>query len=145
MQLQFNLLSKLLSNTRGLCYSAYLCFALATIGVIFATTHTFLSWIYLLCITLLCLIQHYLSIRVQFDVDLLKLAAQTQDKSAPTQISEFSLELDQALHHLGLIPQQKMGRPWTLRQQGCLRLFKFQFIFLIMQYMIFLFLIQHLI
>ncbi len=146
MQLQFKLLSKLLSATRSLCYSAYLCLGLATTAVIFASAHTNLSGLYLFSIFGLCLLQHYLYVRVQFDADLLKIAAESL-KHTPQQqtLSEFSAALDQALHQLGLIPQHKMGRNWALRQHACIRLFKFQFILLIMQYILFLFLIQHLI
>lgn len=146
MLMQLRVLSKLLSATRSLCCSAYLCFALAMLPLMFYMWHDMIWWAYLLSIMALCLTQHFLCIRIQFDVDLLNMMTTTADsKNETASLTELTTQLDHALVDLQLIPPKKIGRNWNLRMQGCMRLFKIQITLLILQYIIFIFLIKRLI
>ena len=74
------------------------------------------------------LLQKYWALRVAFDADLFDAVAQDADA-----VPHRTVDLDQALHSLGLQPANRAGRPWAERQRGALNLLRKQAVLLAMQ------------
>ncbi|WP_180094089.1 MULTISPECIES: hypothetical protein [unclassified Acinetobacter] len=134
MNLQLVVLSKLLQSTTGLLISAYVA-AIFTLWLIiqFGNVMLFDLLYVLICLVLLG-IQHYLSLRIKFDSALL---ATVSEYSKTQSLEQTTKELDLILINLKLMPANKCGRAWELRELGCLALFKWQIVVLCLQYIAF--------
>ncbi|WP_180102003.1 hypothetical protein [Acinetobacter sp. YH12126] len=134
MNLQLVVLSKLLQSTTGLLISAYVA-AIFTLWLIiqFGNVMLFDLLYVLICLVLLG-IQHYLSLRIKFDSALLATVA---EYSQTQSLEQTTKELDLSLINLKLMPTNKCGRAWELRELGCLALFKWQIVVLCLQYIAF--------
>ncbi|TCM64524.1 hypothetical protein EC844_11785 [Acinetobacter calcoaceticus] len=133
MQMKFQLLANLLSNTRSLLYSAYVALCLSVLSILLKGWLNIELISYLMIVFLLCAMQHYISIRLKLDADLLKhLAEQSVQKT----VAQLTKEMDQALLYFKLMPAKKSARDWSIRFQGCMKLFKIQIGLLFLQYFI---------
>ena len=134
MNLQLVVLSKLLQSTTGLLISAYVA-AILTLWLIiqFGNVMLFDLLYVVICLVLLG-IQHYLSLRIKFDSALLATVA---EYSQTQNLEQTTKELDLSLINLKLMPANKCGRAWELRELGCLALFKWQIFVLCLQYIAF--------
>lgn len=134
MNLQLVVLSKLLQSTTGLLISAYVA-AIFTLWLIiqFGNVMLFDLLYVLICLVLLG-IQHYLSLRIKFDSALLATVAECSQTQS---LEQTTKELDLSLINLKLMPTNKCGRAWELRELGCLALFKWQIVVLCLQYIAF--------
>ena len=132
--MHLHVLSRLLANGDSVLKSAYLAFAVTLFSWILQSGQFVTGWVLIGLSLVLIAVQHYVAVRVKFDADLLSHVARMID----TGTSERSATqlLDQSLTHFGLMPQAKAGRDWSLRQQGCLRLFKMQILLLVLQYLL---------
>ena len=129
--------AQLLQNTDSIRNAGYIAFALSVLAYFFYAWQTF--WIYLsLCaIFLLCLLQHYVSIRIRFDSELLLLVATTaEDQNEKQYIEQKTKDLDRSLLELKLISAEKCNRSWDKRIQGCMQLFKFHIALVLCQYIV---------
>lgn len=133
MNMQFYAVSKLLKSTTAILCSGYLIFSLIMLDLIFKQYAWNVQIAFLLTNIVLCATHHYVSFRVNFDANLLHMLFK-QSKQHTTEV--LTLELDQSLLSLNLIPQEKTERPWNLRFNGCLRLFKFQIMILFLQFLV---------
>lgn len=79
-------------------------------------------------IVLLGLAQKYWAMRVAFDAELFALLA-----ADASRLERRTLALDQALASLGLQPANNVGRPWSERSRGALRLLRTQSLLLATQ------------
>lgn len=81
--------------------------------------------------------QHYYSIRIKFDAELLNKMAEVEN-TIPLElgIEQNTRALDQALADFGLKKTSEHFRPWDLRFQACLKLFKIQISLLVLQYLL---------
>ena len=132
--MHLHVLSRLLANTDSILKSAYLAFAFTLLAWIVRSGEFVTSWVLVGLSLALIALQHYVAVRVKFDADLLAHVAQMIDTG--TSEKSATQQLDQSLLHFGLMPQAKAGRDWSVRFQGCLRLFKIQISLLVLQYLL---------
>jgi len=94
----------------------------ALAGALLAAVHYHALWMAaLLALTLLIgAVEKYWAIRVAFDAGLFARMAEADDLAAAT------VQLDDGLTGLGLMPAANAGRDWTLRCQGALGLLRKQ-------------------
>ena len=138
MTMQMRLLAKLLNSSKGLLCSAYLAFTISLVLLIWHRQSLLLDSLFCLICLLLISLQHFVSIRVQFDADILEMLSQpSNDTSQDVQLESLTSELDQSLIELNLMPPAKANRDWSVRLQGCKSLFRLQVLLLVLQYSIF--------
>ena len=102
------IVAKLLENTDGIRKSGYIAFSLSVLAYFFYAWQSIFIYLSLIVIFALCLLQHYLSIRIQFDAELLKLIGTTSETSdTKKDVTQQTAELDRGLLELGLIPVDK--------------------------------------
>ncbi|MGY5393572.1 hypothetical protein [Acinetobacter sp. NigerLNRRAM0016] len=131
------IVAKLLENTDGIRNSGYVAFSLSVLAYFFYAWQSIVVYLSLIVIFSLCLLQHYLSIRIQFDAELLKLIGTTSETSdTKKDMTQQTAELDRGLLELGLIPVDKTQRSWDIRVQGCIRLFKLHVAMVFCQYIV---------
>lgn len=131
------LVAKLLQNTDGIRNAGYIAFSLSVLCYFFYAWQSIGVYLSLIVIFILCLLQHYLSIRIKFDAELLSLIETTSTNLENAQsIAQKTQMLDQSLLELGLIPAKKQQRSWDVRIQGCMRLFKFHVVIVLCQYIV---------
>ena len=131
------IVAKLLENTDGIRNSGYVAFSLSVLAYFFYAWQSIVVYLSLIVIFSLCLLQHYLSIRIQFDAELLKLIGTTSETSdTKKDMTQQTAELDRGLLELGLIPVDKTQRSWDIRIQGCMRLFKLHVAVVLCQYIV---------
>jgi len=96
---------------------------LTLLGFLFGLAQLLLASISTLCLLLalwmiiLGLLQKYWALRVAFDADLFPLLARDTARTP---------DLDQALVDLGLQSAKRVGRPWSERRRGALKLLRKQ-------------------
>ena len=131
------IVAKLLESTDGIRNSGYVAFSLSVLAYFFYAWQSIVIYLSLIVIFALCLLQHYLSIRIQFDAELLKLIGTTSETSdTKKDMTQQTAELDRGLLELGLIPVDKTERSWDIRIQGCMRLFKLHVAVVLCQYIV---------
>lgn len=131
------IVAKLLESTDGIRNSGYVAFSLSVLAYFFYAWQSIVIYLLLIVIFALCLLQHYLSIRIQFDAELLKLIGTTSETSdTKKDMTQQTAELDRGLLELGLIPVDKTQRSWDIRVQGCIRLFKLHVAMVFCQYIV---------
>lgn len=129
--LPLHVLASLLRRGRAL---DQLSMGLTLLGVLLGLAPLLLSCFSLWCLAVSAwlvlsgLLQKYWALRVAFDADLFQLMAQD-----PSNLSERTEALDQALQDLGLQSRQSTNRPWTERSRGALGLLKRQALLLLVQ------------
>ncbi len=141
MKMKFFIVAKLLSATGGLLLSGYVAFALSIFAILFKG-QTIELWIFIVITLLLMAVHHYLSFRVKFDAELIEMMA---IQSRADSIQHLTQQFDQSLLEMKLLPQNKVGRDWTLRFAGCFRLIKLQIAFVLIQYLVLIILIYRII
>ena len=131
------IVAKLLQNTDGIRIAGYIAFTLSVLCYFFYAWQSIGVYLSLIVIFILCLLQHYLSIRIKFDAELLSLigtnSGQIEDAQSIVQKTQI---LDQSLLELGLIPAKKQQRSWDIRIQGCMHLFKLHVFLVLCQYIV---------
>ena len=138
MTMQMQLLAKLLNSSKGLLYSAYLAFTISLLLLILHRQSLILDSLFCLSCLLLIALQHFVSIRVQFDADILEMLSQPSNgTSQDVQLESLTTELDQSLIALNLMPPAKANRAWSVRLQACKGLFRLQVLLLVLQYSFF--------
>ena len=138
MTMQMHLLAKLLNSSKGLLYSAYLAFIFSLVLLLWHQQSLILDSFFCLICLLLISLQHFVSIRVQFDADILEMLSQPSNgTSQDVPLQSLTAELDQSLIALNLMPSAKANRTWTVRLQGCKGLFRLQVLLLLLQYFVF--------
>lgn len=131
------IVAKLLQNTDGIRHAGYVAFTLSVLCYFFYAWQSVGVYLSLIVIFILCLLQHYLSIRIKFDAELLSLIETTSTNLENVQsIAQKTQMLDHSLLELGLIPAKKQQRNWDVRIQGCMRLFKFHVVIVLCQYIV---------
>jgi hypothetical protein len=131
------IVAKLLQNTDGIRHAGYVAFTLSVLCYFFYAWQSVGVYLSLIVIFVLCLLQHYLSIRIKFDAELLSLIETTSTNLENAQsIAQKTQMLDHSLLELGLIPAKKQQRSWDVRIQGCMRLFKFHVMLVLCQYIV---------
>ncbi|TCB66438.1 hypothetical protein [Acinetobacter sp. ANC 4178] len=131
------IVAKLLQNTDGIRNAGYIAFSLSVLCYFFYAWQSIGVYLSLIVIFILCLLQHYLSIRVKFDAELLSLIGTNSGNSEEIpSIAQKTQRLDQSLLELGLIPAKKQQRSWEVRIQGCMRLFKLHVVMVLCQYIV---------
>ncbi|MBI0393995.1 hypothetical protein [Acinetobacter bereziniae] len=138
MKMKFFIVAKLLSATGGLLLSGYVAFALSIFAILFKGWQTIELWIFIVITLLLMAVHHYLSFRVKFDAELIEMLA---IQSRADSIEHLTQQFDQSLLEMKLLPQNKVGRDWTLRFAGCFRLIKLQIALVLIQYLVLIILI----
>ncbi|MCU4535625.1 hypothetical protein KTI96_00420 [Acinetobacter bereziniae] len=142
MKMKFFIVAKLLSATGGLLLSGYVAFALSIFAILFKGWQTIELWIFIIITLLLMAVHHYLSFRVKFDAELIEMLA---IQSRADSIEHLTQQFDQSLLEMKLLPQNKVGRDWTLRFAGCFRLIKLQIALVLIQYLVLIILIYRII
>ncbi|KKW77781.1 hypothetical protein P7L54_13150 [Acinetobacter bereziniae] len=142
MKMKFFIVAKLLSATGGLLLSGYVAFALSIFAILFKGWQTIELWIFIVITLLLMAVHHYLSFRVNFDAELIEMLA---IQSRADSIEHLTQQFDQSLLEMKLLPQNKVGRDWTLRFAGCFRLIKLQIALVLIQYLVLIILIYRII
>ncbi|WP_151806158.1 hypothetical protein [Acinetobacter bereziniae] len=142
MKMKFFIVAKLLSATGGLLLSGYVAFALSIFAILFKGWQTIEFWIFIVITLLLMAVHHYLSFRVKFDAELIEMLA---IQSRADSIEHLTQQFDQSLLEMKLLPQNKVGRDWTLRFAGCFRLIKLQIALVLIQYLVLIILIYRII
>ncbi|MBJ8442816.1 hypothetical protein [Acinetobacter bereziniae] len=142
MKMKFFIVAKLLSATGGLLLSGYVAFALSIFAILFKGWQTIELWIFIVITLLLMAVYHYLSFRVKFDAELIEMLA---IQSRADSIEHLTQQFDQSLLEMKLLPQNKVGRDWTLRFAGCFRLIKLQIALVLIQYLVLIILIYRII
>lgn len=142
MKMKFFIVAKLLSATGGLLLSGYVAFALSIFAILFKGWQTIELWIFIVITLLLMAVHHYLSFRVKFDAELIEMLA---IQSRADSIEHLTQQFDQSLLEMKLLPQNKVGRDWTLRFAGCFRLIKLQIALVLIQYLVLIILIYQII
>ncbi|MBJ9374446.1 hypothetical protein [Acinetobacter sp. TGL-Y2] len=142
MKMKFFIVTKLLSATGGLLLSGYVAFALSIFAILFKGWQTIELWIFIVITLLLMAVHHYLSFRVKFDAELIEMLA---IQSRADSIEHLTQQFDQSLLEMKLLPQNKVGRDWTLRFAGCFRLIKLQIALVLIQYLVLIILIYRII
>lgn len=142
MKMKFFIVAKLLSATGGLLLSGYVAFALSIFAILFKGWQTIELWIFIVITLLLMAVHHYLSFRVKFDAELIEMLA---IQSRADSIEHLTQQFDQSLLEMRLLPQNKVGRDWTLRFAGCFRLIKLQIALVLIQYLVLIILIYRII
>lgn len=142
MKMKFFIVAKLLSATGGLLLSGYVAFALSIFAILFKGWQTIELWIFIVITLLLMAVHHYLSFRVKFDAELIEMLA---IQSRADSIEHLTQQFDQSLLEMKLLPQNKVGRDWTLRFAGCFRLIKLQIVLVLIQYLVLIILIYRII
>ena len=66
-------------------------------------------------------------------------------QSRADSIEHLTQQFDQSLLEMKLLPQNKVGRDWTLRFAGCFRLIKLQIALVLIQYLVLIILIYRII
>ena len=133
MKMKILMVSKLLASTNTLVIASYTIFSLSTIYLLFLASFNYVN-VWILISLLICLMHHYLSFRVKFDAELLSyLSTQIHNHDIENSLDTLTQQLDQSLIEFKLMNKNKAGRDWTLRLQGCLKLFKMQIALLILQ------------
>ena len=131
------IVAKLLESTDGIRNSGYVAFSLSVLAYFFYAWQSIVIYLLLIVIFALCLLQHYLSIRIQFDAELLKLiGTTTETNDTKKDVTQQTAELDRGLLELGFIPADKTGRSWDIRIQGCMRLFRLHVAVVLCQYIV---------
>jgi len=129
--LQLHVVASLLRRGRAL---DQLSMGLTVLGVLLGLVPLLFSTISLWCLVVSAwlvlsgLLQKYWAFRVAFDADLFQLMAQD-----PSNLSDRTEALDQALQDLGLQPRQSANRPWAERSRGALGLLKRQALLVLVQ------------
>ncbi len=142
MKMKFFIVAKLLSATGGLLLSGYVAFALSIFAILFKGWQTIELWIFIVITLLLMAVHHYLSFRVKFDAELIEMLV---IQSRADSIEHLTQQFDQSLLEMKLLPQNKVGRDWTLRFAGCFRLIKLQIALVLIQYLVLIILIYRII
>ncbi|MBJ9904757.1 hypothetical protein [Acinetobacter bereziniae] len=142
MKMKLFIVAKLLSATGGLLLSGYVAFALSIFAILFKGWQTIELWIFIVITLLLMAVHHYLSFRVKFDAELIEMLA---IQSRADSIEHLTQQFDQSLLEMKLLPQNKVGRDWTLRFAGCFRLIKLQIALVLIQYLVLIILIYRII
>lgn len=142
MKMKFFIVAKLLSATGGLLLSGYVAFALSIFAILFKGWQTIELWIFIVITLLLMAVHHYLSFRVKFDAEFIEMLA---IQSRADSIEHLTQQFDQSLLEMKLLPQNKVGRDWTLRFAGCFRLIKLQIALVLIQYLVLIILIYRII
>lgn len=142
MKMKLFIVAKLLSATGGLLLSGYAAFALSIFAILFKGWQTIELWIFIVITLLLMAVHHYLSFRVKFDAELIEMLA---IQSRADSIEHLTQQFDQSLLEMKLLPQNKVGRDWTLRFAGCFRLIKLQIALVLIQYLVLIILIYRII
>lgn len=142
MKMKFFIVAKLLSATGGLLLSGYVAFALSIFAILFKGWQTIELWIFIVITLLLMAVHHYLSFRVKFDAQLIEMMA---IQSKIETIENLTQQFDQTLFEMKLLPENKVGRDWTLRFAGCFRLIKLQIALVLIQYLVLIILIYRII
>ncbi|MEN8367344.1 hypothetical protein [Acinetobacter bereziniae] len=142
MKMKFFIVAKLLSATGSLLLSGYVAFALSIFAILFKGWQTIELWIFIVITLLLMAVHHYLSFRVKFDAQLIEMMA---IQSKVETIENLTQQFDQSLLEMKLLPQNKVGRDWTLRFAGCFRLIKLQIALVLIQYLVLIILIYRII
>ncbi|MDM1786462.1 hypothetical protein [Acinetobacter bereziniae] len=142
MKMKFFIVAKLLSATGGLLLSGYVAFALSIFAILFKGWQTIELWIFIVITLLLMAVHHYLSFRVKFDAELIEMLA---IQSRADSIEHLTQQFDQSLLEMKLLPQNKVGRDWTLRFAGCFRLIKLQIVLVLIHYLVLIILIYRII
>lgn len=142
MKMKFFIVAKLLSATGGLLLSGYVAFALSIFAILFKGWQSIELWIFIVITLLLMAVHHYLSFRVKFDAELIEMLA---IQSRADSIEHLTQQFDQSLLEMKLLPQNKVGRDWTLRFAGCFRLIKLQIALVLIQYLVLIILIYRII
>lgn len=135
MNMNFIVLSRLLSQTIYLLLSGYVAFILSATLLLFYGASSLQYWLLITLIFLSLSIHHYISLRVKFDADLLQSLSHYQF-SQKIPFDQLTQQFDQTMLDLKLMPARKIGRSWDIRFQGCLKLFKIQILLLIVQYIL---------
>lgn len=131
------IVAKLLQNTDGIRHAGYVAFTLSVLCYFFYAWQSVGVYLSLIVIFILCLLQHYLSIRIKFDAELLSLMGTNSENVEEIQsTAQKTQRLDQSLLELGLIPTKKQQRNWDARIQGCMRLFKLHVVMVLCQYIV---------
>ena len=131
------IVAKLLENSDGIRTSGYIAFSLSVLAYFFYAWQSTVIYLSLIAIFGLCLLQHYLNIRIQFDTELLKLIATTSETiDKEMNLTQQTALLDRSLLELRLIPVDKTLRSWEIRIQGCMRLFKLHVAVVLCQYIV---------
>lgn len=121
-------MAQLLKNSRPVLYAGYLAFSASVSVYIFLSSNILSCFLLTLGSIFGLLLHQYIALRVQFDADLLQLFIDHPERT--------TTELDESLLQFKLMPISKIQRSWELRTQGCLKLFKLQFLILFLQYLI---------
>lgn len=134
MKMDFVVLSQLLKPSHSLLKSGYLAFICSIIVLsLFSQLKVMVLFVLMLIFGLMA-VHHYLFIRIEFDQGLLSYLSKNGNNQ--TEIEYLTQQLDQSLLNLKLIPMDKTARDWSLRFQGCLKLFKFQMAIVLIQYLV---------
>lgn len=132
--MKFSLFAQLLQSMLSLIYASYSAMLITTTLLVWGKAQGISLVLLLVLFTfniLLGLTHHYFFIRVQFDAKILKMFSQFPDNT----LKQNTEQLDEGLHALGLIPQQKEMKSWQTRFQGCKKLLIKQLILLSLQYL----------
>lgn len=133
MNMHFYVLSRLLKQSVYVLFSGYLALVICLYLLLnFDSTIRNLGGCVLV---ILALVHHYISLRVQFDADLLHQFSQISQNDGKD-LNEMTHALDQSLIDFKLMPDSKGNRSWALRLQGCLKFFKIQVTFFILQWIL---------
>ncbi len=130
MKMDFVIVHQLLKQSPSLLKSGYLAFVLCMVCLAFTSKLLFL--VALLMSVALLLAHHYLYIRIQLDSSLLQYMLEQHDE--PEHLTQ---QLDQSLVSLKLMAADKIGRDWSQRFKGCLKLLKMQMTIVLIQYVVF--------
>jgi len=141
MKMNLYVVAKLLSATSNLLFSAYVAFTLSIIAVLLKGWQSTEFWVMIFLTLILIFLNHYLAFRIKFDAELLEIIAKNSTIEA---IDKLTQQFDQVLLQLKLMPESKAGRGWSLRLNGCIRLFKLQIALLFLQYFVLIILIYKL-
>ena len=142
MKMNFYVVAQLLSATTAILLSGYLAFALSIFAILFKGWQSFEFWTFIVITLLLSGLHHYLSFRVNFDAQLIKMIAR---ESQTESIENLTLQFDQTLMSMKLMPASKAGRDWSQRFAGCFKLLKLQIALLLIQYLVLMILISRMI
>lgn len=130
MKMDFVIVHQLLKQSPSLLKSGYLAFVLCMVCLAFTSKLLFL--VALLMSVALLLAHHYLYIRIHLDSGLLQYMLEQHDE--PEHLTQ---QLDQSLVSLKLMAADKIGRDWSQRFKGCLKLLKMQMTIVLIQYVVF--------
>lgn len=146
MKMNFLVLSKLLNSSSSLLIAGYSFTFFSLWLLLTLQENSLLNLILCIILITLGLAHHYVSIRVNFDAQLLaSIAKEIKDKNLYEEtIDQLTKQLDDSLISLKLIPENKAARHWSLRFAGCQKLFKFQMTMFITQILLLVFILIYL-